>query len=71
MDWTTLWMQIVSLAIALINSQLARSKGRSGIVWFFVSFPLGLLATVLILVWPRPRQSYFQVLRAGWSKSAR
>lgn len=71
MDWTALWMLVVWLAVALINSQLARSKGRSGIVWVFVSLTLWLLATVLILVWPRPRQNYFQALRAGWSKSAR
>jgi hypothetical protein len=37
--------------LALINSGLAQSKGRRGLVWFLVSLLLGPLATLLIVVW--------------------
>lgn len=37
-------------ALALINAGLAQGKGRSGLVWFLVSLPLGPVATLLIVV---------------------
>ncbi len=36
--------------LSLINSGLAQSKGRSGLIWFLVSLVLGPLATFLIVV---------------------
>jgi hypothetical protein len=36
--------------LALINSGLAQSKGRSGLAWWVVSLLLGPIATLLIVV---------------------
>ena len=36
--------------LALINAGLAQGKGRSGLLWFFVSLFLGPVATFLILL---------------------
>jgi hypothetical protein len=36
--------------LSLINAGLAQSKGRSGLLWWFVSLFLGPLATFLIVV---------------------
>jgi hypothetical protein len=44
-DWFTL---------SLINAGLAQAKGRSGLRWWLISLLIGPLATVLIVVWPRP-----------------
>ena len=46
--------------LALINTNLAQLKGRSGLAWFFVSVFLGPIATFLLAVLasqstPRPR----------------
>lgn len=35
---------------ALINAGLAQEKGRSGLVWFFVSLVLGPIATFIVVV---------------------
>jgi hypothetical protein len=38
--------------LSLINSGLAQSKGRSGLLWWLFSLFLGPLATFLIVVLP-------------------
>ena len=38
--------------LSLINSGLAQSKGRSGLLWWLLSLLLGPLATFLIVVLP-------------------
>jgi hypothetical protein len=38
--------------LSLINSGLAQSKGRSGLLWWLFSLFLGPLATLLIVVLP-------------------
>ena len=35
--------------LALLNSGLAQSENRSGLLWFFISLPLGPLATLLLV----------------------
>ena len=35
--------------LAMINAGLAQSKGRSGLIWFFLSLPLGPFATFLLV----------------------
>lgn len=40
--------------LALINAGLAQSKGRSRLVWFFVSLLLGPIATFIIVVTDNP-----------------
>lgn len=43
--------------LTLINAGLAQGKGRSGLFWFLISFLLGPIATLLIVVLPaHPRQ---------------
>ncbi|MDZ4848772.1 MAG: hypothetical protein SGI77_05730 [Pirellulaceae bacterium] len=39
--------------LSLINVGLAQSKGRSGLLWWFVSLFLGPIATLLIVVLPK------------------
>jgi hypothetical protein len=50
--------------LTLINAGLAQSKGRSGLLWWFVSLFLGPLATFLIVVlppaWPAAADRYEQ-----------
>lgn len=38
--------------LSLINAGLAQSKGRSGVLWWFISLLLGPIATFLIVVLP-------------------
>ena len=38
--------------LALINAGLAQGKGRSGLVWFFISVFLGPVGTLLLVVLP-------------------
>jgi hypothetical protein len=38
--------------LALINTGLAQSKNRGGLIWFFISLLLGPLATFLLVVLP-------------------
>jgi len=40
--------------LALINAGLAQGKSRGGLIWFLLSLLLGPLATLLIVVLPRP-----------------
>ena len=35
--------------LALLNAGLAQSKNRSGLLWFFISLPLGPIATFLLV----------------------
>jgi hypothetical protein len=35
--------------LALLNAGLAQSKNRSGLLWFFISLPLGPIATLLLV----------------------
>ncbi len=35
--------------LALLNTGLAQSKNRSGLLWFFISLPLGPIATFLLV----------------------
>lgn len=39
--------------LTLINAGLAQSKGRSGLLWWFISLFLGPIATFLIVVLDR------------------
>lgn len=43
--------------LSLINSGLAQSKNRSGLLWWFASLFLGPLATLLIVVLPKHKES--------------
>lgn len=45
--------------LALINAGLAQGKHRSGLLWFAVSLLLGPIATLIIVVLPRVRQTLF------------
>ncbi len=38
--------------LSLINAGLAQSKGRSGLIWWFVSLFFGPVATFLIVILP-------------------
>ncbi|MFT5282985.1 MAG: hypothetical protein ACJA0G_000905 [Kangiellaceae bacterium] len=42
--------------LALINSGLAQSKGRRGLIWFLISLLLGPIATLLIVAMPDVRR---------------
>ncbi|HMG81682.1 MAG TPA: hypothetical protein VK559_01480 [Ferruginibacter sp.] len=44
-NFVALW-----LILALINVGLAQSKNRDGLTWFIISFILGPLATLLIVI---------------------
>jgi type IV secretory pathway VirB2 component (pilin) len=39
--------------LTLINAGLAQSKGRSGLLWWLISFFLGPIATFFIVVLPK------------------
>lgn len=39
--------------LSLINAGLAQSKGRSGLLWWFISLLLGPIATFLIVILPK------------------
>ena len=39
--------------LSLINTGLAQSKGRSGLLWWLASLFLGQIATLLIVVSPK------------------
>ena len=43
--------------LSLINSGLAQSKNRSGLLWWLASLLLGPLATLLIVVLPKHKDS--------------
>lgn len=42
--------------LSLINAGLAQAKGRSGLLWWFISLFLGPIATFLIVVLPKINQ---------------
>ena len=39
--------------LSFINAGLAQSKGRSGLLWWLLSLPLGPIATFLIVALPK------------------
>jgi hypothetical protein len=39
--------------LCLINAGLAQFKGRSGLLWWFVSLFLGPIATLLVVILPK------------------
>lgn len=45
--------------LALINAALAQGKNRSGLLWFLLSLPLGPIATLLIVLLPKVRNTLF------------
>lgn len=46
--------------LALINSGLAQSKNRSGLIWFLISLLLGPIATFLIVVLSRAHEKPYR-----------
>ncbi len=42
--------------LALINAGLAQSKNRSGLLWFFISLPLGPIATFFLVAMEKKQQ---------------
>ena len=44
--------------LSLINAGLAQSKGRSGFLWWLGSLFIGPIATLLIVVLPKPPQAH-------------
>lgn len=45
--------------LALINAGLAQGKNRSGLLWFALSLLIGPLATLIIVLLPKVRQTLF------------
>lgn len=45
--------------LALINAGLAQGKNRSGLLWFLLSLLIGPLATLIIVLLPKVRQTLF------------
>ena len=45
--------------LALINAGLAQAKNRSGLLWFLLSLPFGPLATLVLVLLPKPRSKLF------------
>jgi hypothetical protein len=45
--------------LALINAALAQGKNRSGLLWFLLSLLLGPIATLLLVVLPKVRNTLF------------
>jgi hypothetical protein len=45
--------------LALINAALAQGKNRSGLLWFLLSLPLGPIATLLLVLLPKVRNTLF------------
>jgi hypothetical protein len=45
--------------LALINAGLAQGKNRSGMLWFLLSLVLGPIATLIIVMLPKARQTMF------------
>lgn len=45
--------------LALINAGLAQGKNRSGLGWFLLSLLLGPVATLVLVLLPKQRQTLF------------
>ncbi|WP_243040687.1 antitermination protein NusB [Dyella sedimenti] len=45
--------------LALINAGLAQGKNRSGLLWFLLSLPFGPVATLVLVLLPKARQTLF------------
>ncbi len=54
-------------ALALINAGLAQGKGRSGLLWFVISLLLGPLATLFIVLLPKPGVEARPLRRSEWA----
>ena len=54
MPWFAGWS-----TLALINAGLAQGKNRSGLLWFLLSLLIGPLATLIIVLLPKVRQTLF------------
>ncbi|WP_430392061.1 antitermination protein NusB [Dyella sp. 20L07] len=45
--------------LALINAGLAQGKNRSGLLWFLLSLVIGPIATLVLVLLPKARQTLF------------
>jgi hypothetical protein len=45
--------------LALINAGIAQGKNRSGLGWFLLSLLLGPVATLILVLMPKQRQTLF------------
>ena len=45
--------------LTLINAGLAQGKNRSGLLWFLLSLVLGPIATLILVLLPKARQTLF------------
>lgn len=45
--------------LALINAALAQGKNRSGLLWFLLSLLLGPIATLVLVLLPKVRNTLF------------
>ncbi len=45
--------------LALINAALAQGRNRSGLLWFLLSVLLGPIATLLLVLLPKVRNTLF------------
>ena len=45
--------------LALINAALAQGRNRSGLLWFLLSLLLGPIATLLLVLLPKVRNTLF------------
>ncbi|TPG09690.1 antitermination protein NusB [Rhodanobacter glycinis] len=45
--------------LALINAALAQGKNRSGLLWFLLSLLVGPIATLLLVLLPKVRNTLF------------
>ncbi|WP_266158979.1 antitermination protein NusB [Dyella silvatica] len=45
--------------LALITAGLAQGKNRSGLLWFLLSLVIGPVATLLLVLLPKPRTTMF------------
>ncbi len=45
--------------LALINAALAQGKNRSGLLWFLLSLLAGPIATLLLVLLPKVRNTLF------------
>ena len=45
--------------LALINAGLAQGKNRSGLLWFLLSLLFGPIATLVLVLLPKTRQTLF------------
>nr|BFF15933.1 hypothetical protein GCM10025699_72360 [Microbacterium flavescens] len=66
MSTFTLVSLVVWVVFGVVNIRLARKDGRSKLVWFMLTVPFGLLATVFLLIAKAPEPG-----PARWDSPAR